>query len=348
MMREPATQRLAACAWITKLIWLERQHRLSLRRRLAVPADPSRAARAAGKRLRDAPARRAGRPERPCRAASTTMRSKLRTVESRCAMAMTVRPCIRRPNASRIASSDSLSSADVASSSKSSGAFLRNARAMAMRWRWPPERRTPRSPTSVRMPFGRCFDEVAARRERRVEHFFVRSVRPAVADILHDRAMEQGNVLRHDADGFAQAFLRDAGDVLTVDQNAAVLHVVETLQQREQSRFTAAGRANEADAFARHEAQVQVLENLLAVAVAEIDVLEPDAGAAPDQRRRLRMIAQLVRHQQRRQRLRQARDMLRDVDERHREIARGVQHRNGRACRSARRRRWSLRSAATA
>ena len=55
-------------------------------------------------------------------------------------------------------------------------------------------------------------------------------------------------------------------------------------------------------------------------------MLELDAGAALDQRRRLGMIAQLVRHQQRRQCLREARDMLRDVDQRHREIARGVQH----------------------
>ncbi len=57
------------------------------------------------------------------------MRSKLLTVDSRCAMAITVRPCISRPDASRIASSDSLSSANVAWSRRRSGAFLRNARA---------------------------------------------------------------------------------------------------------------------------------------------------------------------------------------------------------------------------
>ena len=32
---------------------------------------------------------------------------------------------------------------------------------------------------------------------------------------------------------------------------------------------------------------------------AELDVLELHAGAAPDQRRRLRMVAQLMRHEQR-------------------------------------------------
>ena len=50
--------------------------------------------------------------------------------------------------------SDSLSSADVASSRIRIGASLSNARAMAMRWRWPPESSAPRSPTSVSRPCG--------------------------------------------------------------------------------------------------------------------------------------------------------------------------------------------------
>ena len=126
------------------------------------------------------------------------------------------------------------------------------------------------------------------------------------------------------------------------------LHIVEALQQREHRRLAAAGTADQADAFARPEAQVEILENLLAVAVAEVDVLELDAGAAPDQRLGLGMVAQFVRHQERRQRLRQARDMLGDVDQRHGEVARRVQHRKSRACRSAPRRRSSPRPAATA
>ena len=78
--------------------------------------------------------------------------------------------------------------------------------------------------------------------------------------------MEQRDVLRHDADRFAQALLGDAGDILAVDQDAAVLHVVEALQQREQRRLAAAGMADEADALARPEAEIEVLENLLSVA----------------------------------------------------------------------------------
>ena len=97
----------------------------------------------------------ARRPRTPSRPAITTMRSKLRKVERRCAMAITVRPPIRRSSACRTSSSDSLSSAEVASSSKRMGASLRNARAIPMRCRWPGDSFTPRSPTMVLVPSGR-------------------------------------------------------------------------------------------------------------------------------------------------------------------------------------------------
>ena len=85
--------------------------------------------------------------------------------------------------------------------------------------------------------------------------------------------------------------------------------------------------ADQADALARPEVQVEIGENPPAVAVAEIDVLEFDAGAATDQRLGGRMVAQLVRYQERGERFGQSRDVLGDVDQRHREVARRAQHR---------------------
>lgn len=49
-----------------------------------------------------------------------------------------------------------LSSAEVASSKINIGAFFRIARAIAIRWRSPPESTTPRSPTLVWYPFGKA------------------------------------------------------------------------------------------------------------------------------------------------------------------------------------------------
>ena len=87
----------------------------------------------------------------PCstmRPASSTIRRSMRAmVDRRCAIAITVLPSIRPSSCSWIASSTSLSSAEVASSSTRIGASLSTTRAIAMRWRWPPESLTPRSPT---------------------------------------------------------------------------------------------------------------------------------------------------------------------------------------------------------
>ena len=59
-------------------------------------------------------------------------------------------------------------------------------------------------------------------------------------------------------DGRAQALLRHPRDILAVDQDAAVLHVVEPLQQREQRRLAAARMADQADALARVQPQIQI------------------------------------------------------------------------------------------
>ncbi|MOA05728.1 hypothetical protein D3C78_1253380 [compost metagenome] len=67
-------------------------------------------------------------------------------------MAITVLPCIRVSRLSWIAASTSESSAEVASSMIRIGASLSSTRAMAMRWRWPPESFTPRSPTWASKP----------------------------------------------------------------------------------------------------------------------------------------------------------------------------------------------------
>lgn len=80
---------------------------------------------------------------------STIILSIFFKVERRCAIAITVLFFISSFRAFSMASSDSLSSAEVASSKMRIGASLRIAAAMAMRWRSPPESLTPRSPTTL-------------------------------------------------------------------------------------------------------------------------------------------------------------------------------------------------------
>src|SRR5947207_359844 len=48
---------------------------------------------------------------------------------------------------------------------------------------------------------------------------------PSIGDIVADAVVEQHRVLRHHADGAAEALLRDIADVLAVDEDPALVHV---------------------------------------------------------------------------------------------------------------------------
>mmetsp|Transcript_1241 Transcript_1241/g.2919 ORF Transcript_1241/g.2919 Transcript_1241/m.2919 type:complete len:87 (+) Transcript_1241:329-589(+) len=79
----------------------------------------------------------------------TQIRSAFCTVDSRCAMTMTVLPCSKRSIACRTMVSLWASSALVASSRIRIGEFFTKARAMAMRCRCPPDIISPPWPTIV-------------------------------------------------------------------------------------------------------------------------------------------------------------------------------------------------------
>src|SRR2546423_521964 len=83
-------------------------------------------------------------------------------------------------------------------------------------------------------------------------------LRPTIADVLHDRAVKQGYVLRNDGDGGPQALLRHPRDVLAAEQSAPALHIVKTLQQREKRGLAAARLADETDALAGLDTQAEV------------------------------------------------------------------------------------------
>ena len=87
------------------------------------------------------------------------------TVERRCAITKVVRPSLSRSSACCTTDSDLVSSALVASSSSSTGVSRNSARAMATRWRWPPDKAEPRGPAGLSRPFdrrGRKSDTCAA------------------------------------------------------------------------------------------------------------------------------------------------------------------------------------------
>ena len=111
---------------------------------------PRTASDATARTARPAPAARPGCPApRASRRPAPRSGPPHGSVESRCAMMIVVRPTLSRSSASWTSRSDSLSSELVASSSSRIGGSLRIARAIATRWRCPPDSRMPRSPTTV-------------------------------------------------------------------------------------------------------------------------------------------------------------------------------------------------------
>src|SRR5262245_54456258 len=170
------------------------------------------------------------------RPASSTMRRSMRAiVDRRWAIAITVLPSIRPSSCSWIASSTSLSRAEVASSSTRMGAFFnatrdRDALALAAR-ELDAALAHVRFVARALFPVAQLGDELVrvglARRglDLRVARFGA-----AVADVFRDRAVQEGGVLRHHADRRAQAFLRDLAQVLAVDADAALLEVVKAQQ----------------------------------------------------------------------------------------------------------------------
>ena len=85
---------------------------------------------------------------------STTIWSESTTVESRCAITSSVRSSATASIASRSSCSLTPSSEAVDSSSSRMGGAASSARAIARRWRSPPESMTPSSPTAASSPAG--------------------------------------------------------------------------------------------------------------------------------------------------------------------------------------------------
>ncbi len=92
-------------------------------------------------------------------------------------------------------------------------------------------------------------------------HRLVAGIGPAVEDVVADRAVQQRGVLRHQADLAAQRILRDVGDVLPVDEDAAALDVVEAQQQVDQRRLAGARAADQPDLLAGRDGQRQILDD---------------------------------------------------------------------------------------
>ena len=187
-------------------------------------------------------ARRGCRRPRSCCSSSRTTRSARLMVDSRWAMISVVRPSIRTRRLAWISCSTWTSMALVASSSTRIGGLTSRVRAMAMRWRWPPDKRVAPLADHRVVALGQVADELVGPGGRgRGLDLVERRRRLAVGDVVPDRDREEEGLVEHDADVGPQAGQGEVAHVVAVDLDRAVRHVVEAGQQPGHGRLARSG-----------------------------------------------------------------------------------------------------------
>ena len=127
------------------------------------------------------------------------------------------------------------------------------------------------------------------------DDLLVRCVEPAVADIFHDRTVEQPRVLQDHADVLSECTSGNVCDRMPVNSYLAAVHVVEPHQKLHDGRLSGSGRADDGYHFAGSDVQTEVVDDLFAREIAETDVLKAHRSVDTGEIRRLFRIRCLLR-----------------------------------------------------
>ena len=138
-------------------------------------------------------------------------------------------------------------------------------------------------------------DEVVSPRPLgRQDDLVARRAGPRISDVFPNPTMEQRRILRHHGDGAPQATLGDVAHILAIDQDAALLHVVEPLQQLHERRLARSRGPDQGYPLARCDHQTEVLiERVGLRLIAEGHVVKHDLAQLAPKRRCPRRVAKL-------------------------------------------------------
>ncbi len=114
-----------------------------------------------------------------------------------------------------------------------------------------------------------------ARAARAAAMICARGVRPAVGDVLGDRAVEQERLLQHDADVAAVFLDREGADVGAVDRDRPFGDVVEAADEVDDRGLARPARPDQPDHLARPDGKVHFLQDG-AGPIVELNVVELD------------------------------------------------------------------------
>ena len=128
----------------------------------------------------------------------------------------------------------------------------------------------------------RVHELVDARGDSGLGDLVVGGALAAVADVVADGTGEQPRVLQHHAGAGAHVVAAEVGDVLTVEQDATAVELVEPHDEVDQRGLPRAGGTDDRDRLAGLDAERQVGDERPLRCVGEADVLELDHPAALD------------------------------------------------------------------
>ena len=110
------------------------------------------------------------------------------------------------------------------------------------------------------------------------DHLVARRVLAVIADIFQHGAGEQERFLQHHGDMTAERFLRHIAHVAPADQDLAVPHIVEAMQQRHGRGLARSGWPDQRHGFAGGDLEADVLQYRQACDIAEGHVAELDGA----------------------------------------------------------------------
>ena len=104
----------------------------------------------------------------------------------------------------------------------------------------------------------------------------VRGIQTAIADVLHDRALEQPGILQHHAEALAQVAAVKVPDVVAVQQDFAGIHIIEPHEQLDHCGLARAGGADDGDLLAGLDIAAEIVDDGLFRRVAELYMVKRD------------------------------------------------------------------------
>ena len=130
-------------------------------------------------------------------------------------------------------------------------------------------------------------------------HFFVGSIQTAIADVLHDGALEQPCVLQHHAEALAQSAAVKVTHIVAIQGDGTGIHIIEAHEQLDHGGLACAGGADDGHLLAGLDLTAEIVDDGLVRGVAEADMAEchltvDAAGVGPAGRVCLLILFRLV------------------------------------------------------